>query len=719
MFTLTITAQVQPGLHVEENMTVLFGGDTTGAGIKAFWLPSKAAFRAGNVGLTPLGGSSTLEKIWDPDSIGVFSFAAGLETKALGPRSVAIGNRTQANNFAAVALGNATQALGTESLALGRLTKAFGQNTTAMGFASEAFGTYSTAAGLQSIANGYASTVVGMYNDTIVAPEFSSPTDTTPLLIVGNGDDSSNRSNALVVQKNGNVGIGTNSPDALLHLAGPSPGLHVEENMTVLFGADTMGEGVKVFWLPSKGAFRTGGVGNILGGLSDETNWDNDSIGLFSFATGFGTKAKGRASTAMGNSTQANGIESTAMGFGAQANGSLSTAMGAGTQANGEESTAMGFKTQANGILSTAMGLETLANGYASVVIGMYNDTVDITQTVIRDTTRLFIIGNGSFGNPSNAMVVQKNGNVGVGTNSPASTLEVNGDIRIDRGDITSGLSRSLAIGGARNSAGNDFARIDFENLDSDNNNTPYVGARISSQNDPGTDDGDLRFYTNAGTLTQRMVIESEGNVGIGVIGPSENLVIGKDIGALVGTRITVAEDGGFSGVNLGETAMDRTFLLWDPSLDHFKIGTVENATVNDNTIVCKSGNVGIGTATINNPLQMASGAHVTVGGVWTDASSRAYKENIRDLTSSEAMATLQELRPKHFNYKVDQDEMYLGFIAEDVPDLVATNERCGLSPMDFVAVLTKVVQDQQAKIDELEKKVNALVRRKAKRERR
>ncbi len=92
----------------------------------------------------------------------------------------------------------------------------------------------------------------------------------------------------------------------------------------------------------------------------------------------------------------------------------------------------------------------------------------------------------------------------------------------------------------------------------------------------------------------------------------------------------------------------------------------------------------------------MGSGAHVTAAGVWTDASSREYKENIRDLSVNEAMATLVSLRPSRFNYKVDKDDEYVGFIAEDVPDLVATKDRKGLAPMDLTAVLTKVVQEQQ-----------------------
>ena len=92
----------------------------------------------------------------------------------------------------------------------------------------------------------------------------------------------------------------------------------------------------------------------------------------------------------------------------------------------------------------------------------------------------------------------------------------------------------------------------------------------------------------------------------------------------------------------------------------------------------------------------MGSGAHVTAAGVWTDASSREYKENIRDLTVDEAMQALDGLRPSRFNYKVDKEDEYVGFIAEDVPELVATKDRKGLSPMDLTAVLAKVVQEQQ-----------------------
>jgi len=44
-----------------------------------------------------------------------------------------------------------------------------------------------------------------------------------------------------------------------------------------------------------------------------------------------------------------------------------------------------------------------------------------------------------------------------------------------------------------------------------------------------------------------------------------------------------------------------------------------------------------------------------------------------------------------------------------DVPDLIATKDKKGLSPMDIVAVLTKVVQEQQKTISTLRDELNEL----------
>jgi hypothetical protein len=125
--------------------------------------------------------------------------------------------------------------------------------------------------------------------------------------------------------------------------------------------------------------------------------------------------------------------------------------------------------------------------------------------------------------------------------------------------------------------------------------------------------------------------------------------------------------------------------------------------------VIDTSGRVGIGTSNPANPLQMASGAFVSAAGVWTDASSRALKQDIRDLTLQEARGALDQLAPVRYTSKIDPTEQHVGFIAEDVPDLVATKDRKALSPMDIVAVLTRVVQEQQKSLEALAAELAAL----------
>jgi len=120
------------------------------------------------------------------------------------------------------------------------------------------------------------------------------------------------------------------------------------------------------------------------------------------------------------------------------------------------------------------------------------------------------------------------------------------------------------------------------------------------------------------------------------------------------------------------------------------------------------AGNVGFGVALPSYPIQTAGGAYVTTGGVWTNASSRSLKKDIQPLPADEAMETLAALVPVTFKYKVD-DEAHVGFIAEDVPDLVAAKDRNGLSAMDIVAVLAKVVQQQQMQIADQRRDLDVL----------
>jgi len=201
-------------------------------------------------------------------------------------------------------------------------------------------------------------------------------------------------------------------------------------------------------------------------------------------------------------------------------------------------------------------------------------------------------------------------------------------------------------------------------------------------------------------------ILGGSGNVGIGTVNPQAPLHV---VNGVAQPELIVQETrAGQAAHVVLRNATRSWWFTSDASPDEFQI-TGPSGGLRPFTILGSNGNIGLGTATPSHPLEMASGAHVTVGGVWTDASSRAFKENIRELTTAEAQTALNGLTPVQFNYKADRDEGYVGFIAEDVPELVATQDRDGLSPMDIVAVLTKVVQQQEKKIIELEARLDAL----------
>ena len=93
---------------------------------------------------------------------------------------------------------------------------------------------------------------------------------------------------------------------------------------------------------------------------------------------------------------------------------------------------------------------------------------------------------------------------------------------------------------------------------------------------------------------------------------------------------------------------------------------------------------------------------NILATGSITPGSSRAFKKDIADLTLSDALDTIRELAPVTFRYKEDREnDLHVGFIAEDVPDLIATPDRKGVTTMDVVAALTKVVQHQEASQEE------------------
>lgn len=211
-----------------------------------------------------------------------------------------------------------------------------------------------------------------------------------------------------------------------------------------------------------------------------------------------------------------------------------------------------------------------------------------------------------------------------------------------------------------------------------------------------GTKDFLVRFR-NESEGESSQIFDNGNQVGIGTREPKQRLEVN-------GSIQIHEQNSSVAGLMITQSSGDTGYIM------HNRANTLTiGAGSADRITIDRDGNVGIGVSRPRHPLEMASGAHVTAGGVWTNSSSRDRKENIAELPLDAATETLMALQPVVFNYRNEPEEDYLGFVAEDVPDLVAAGDRDALSPMDIVAVLTRVVQQQEKKIAALEARLDAL----------
>lgn len=155
------------------------------------------------------------------------STAMGMATIASGEYSTAMGFNTGAVGNYSTALGKGTSAIGLYSTAMGDAAFANGLNATAMGSGTFSSGTSSTAMGANTSAESGYETAIGRWNTDYIPASPAGWDVADRLFVVGNGTATGSRSDAMVILKNGNTGMGVSSPSQKLEIGGTSSQLYM------------------------------------------------------------------------------------------------------------------------------------------------------------------------------------------------------------------------------------------------------------------------------------------------------------------------------------------------------------------------------------------------------------------------------------------------------------------------------------------------------------
>ena len=151
--------------------------------------------------------------------------------------------------------------------------------------------------------------------------------------------------------------------------------------------------------------------------------------------------------------------------------------------------------------------------------------------------------------------------------------------------------------------------------------------------------------------------------------------------------------------------------VILNPSFFDFRSGTQPSTQAEVRFDGAAAASVGS-----NGTLTLSSGAYVSPGGVWTNASSRGYKTDIRPLSPDEQRRLLSDLLDTQvvsYRYKTEPGgKPHVGVIAEDAPESLVDANRKGVPTGDAIGVLIAAVKAQQALIAEQDRRLEAQERR-------
>ena len=378
-----------------------------------------------------------------------------------------------------------------------------------------------------------------------------------------------------------------------------------------------------------------------------------------------------------------------------------------------------GTANNANNLGGVAAASYQLNSALAANVVTMAANSATFANS---SATNTFTVGTAAY--------FVANGNVGIGTSSPGTRFDVNGNIR-GQGDIS--VENNTAEGG----------RLRVINT-SKTGNTTFDWSIWNMTGVYGNGLSFWRYYGNGTNAGSAMFLADSGNVGIGTSSPNATLAVSGT--ANVSGNVTVGGSINAANVtatvftgNLTGTASSVTngvYTSGDQTVGGIKTfnGSLRNITSDWSSFYLGGGQGGylwmhVGGDASNelrfgrvnrstfaweaNPfvMNMVSGAFTATGNI-TAFSDVRLKANIHPLQDS--LYKVQQIQGVSYERKSD-GEKKIGFIAQDLqkilPEVVIENHS-GMLSVDYgniVALLVEAIKEQQTQIESLRNEIETL----------